>query len=109
MNQELPDRTGNRYSAKRLLHVVDFFCRAPRAQNVSLVGDFNNWSPAVHRMERAADGCWRLQVELHHGHHQYVFLVDGKPMLDPQAQGKVRRPQGQSQPPYENVSLMAVS
>jgi 1,4-alpha-glucan branching enzyme len=73
------------------------------------VGDFNNWDPSVHAMERTADGCWRLRIELHHGHHQYVFLVDGKPTLDPHAQGKVRRPPGREQPPFETVSLLAVS
>jgi len=108
-DSNLPHRSAARYSARRLLHLVDFFCRAPRAKSVSLVGDFNKWDPAAHPMERMADGCWRLRVELHHGHHQYVFLVDGKPALDPHAQGRVRRLKGQDQPPYETVSLIAVS
>ncbi len=99
----------NRYSARRLLHLVDFYCRTPHAKAVSLVGDFNNWDPAANPMERMADGCWRLRLELHHGHHQYVFLVDGEPVLDPHAQGKVRRPNGHEQPPYDAVSLIAVS
>jgi hypothetical protein len=30
---------------------------------------------------------WFLQVELSHGHHEYRFLVDGKPVLDPHAAG----------------------
>lgn len=60
-------------------------------------------------MERMPDGCWRLRLELSHGHHQYLFLVDGEPMLDTHAHGKVRRPPGETQPPYETVSLLAVS
>jgi len=43
------------------------------------------------------------QVQLCHGHHQYRFLVDGKPMLDPHATGVTRDEQG------EQVSLVAVS
>jgi hypothetical protein len=37
-----------------------------------------------------------------HGHHQYRFLVDGKPVLDPQAAG-VGRDQSN-----EEVSIAAV-
>jgi hypothetical protein len=40
---------------------------------------------------------------LHHGHHQYVFIVDGQPILDPRAHGVARDPAG------KKVSLLAVS
>jgi len=49
------------------------------------------------------DGWWIAQVELGHGHHQYQFLVDGQPMLDPHATGVVRTERD------ERVSLIAVS
>jgi len=52
---------------------------------VELVGDFNDWQPQP--MTRSMDGWWIAQVELCHGHHQYQFLVDGQPMLDPTPQG----------------------
>jgi len=54
-------------------------------------------------MTRSVDGWWLAQVELPHGHHQYRFLVDGIPMLDPQATGIVRDDHD------ERVSLIAVS
>jgi 1,4-alpha-glucan branching enzyme len=38
-------------------------------------------------MQRRDDGWWFIQVMLIHGHHQYRFLVDGKPVLDPRAAG----------------------
>jgi len=41
-------------------------------------------------MQRRGDGWWFLQVMLGQGHHQYRFLVDGKPVLDPRAMGVVR-------------------
>jgi hypothetical protein len=40
-------------------------------------------------MERMPDGQWMLRVELRHGYHRYLFLVDGKARLDPRAQGTV--------------------
>jgi hypothetical protein len=48
-------------------------------------------------------GWWLAKVQLCHGHHQYRFLVDGKPMLDPHATGIARDERG------EQVSLLAVS
>ena len=88
---------------RRPLHLVNFFCRAPEAKRVALVGDFNGWQPNGHPMTRMPDGGWVIRVELPHGHHQYLFLVDGKPMLDPNAMGKVNNERN------ETVSLIAIS
>ena len=90
-------------SARRPLHLVDFFCRAPQAKRVSLIGDFNGWQPAAHPMTRMPDGGWVIRMELPHGHHQYQFLVDGVPTLDPNAMGKVHNERN------ETVSLIAIS
>ncbi|MGP8020367.1 MAG: glycoside hydrolase family 13 [Limisphaerales bacterium] len=65
----------NRYFAKSSLRPINFYCAAPRAHSVELVGDFNHWRPFP--MQRSVDGWWSAQVELCHGHHQYRFLVDG--------------------------------
>lgn len=92
-----------RYSAKRTRHQVDFFCDAPRAQRVKLVGDFNGWDMAATPMQRMPDGRWFASLELPHGHHRYVFLVDGEPQLDPNATGIARDDQN------NRVSLIAVS
>ena len=81
---------------------INFFCNSPKALTVQLVGDFNHWNPTTHPMEQRVDGWWFLQVLLTHGHHQYRFLVDGEPMLDPRATGVTRNEWG------EAVSLMAV-
>ena len=91
------------YSARRTRHQVDFFCDAPEAQNVQLVGDFNGWDLAATPMQRMPDGRWMATLELHHGHHQYLFMVDGTPRLDPKASGITRNDRN------ERVSLVAVS
>ena len=95
--------TPSRYSAKRNLHHADFFCHAPEAKQVSIVGDFNNWNPNATPMIRKPDGYWMVSLELRHGYHQYVFLVDGKRLLDANATGKAK--DSQNQP----VSLVAIS
>jgi 1,4-alpha-glucan branching enzyme len=88
---------------RRPLHLVNLFCRAPQAKSVVLVGDFNRWDPAAHPMTRMPDGGWTIRLELPHGHHQYLFLVDGQPTLDPNAMGKVHNERN------ETVSLIAIS
>ncbi|MDB6124802.1 MAG: glycoside hydrolase family 13 domain protein [Pedosphaera sp.] len=82
---------------------VNFICMAPAAQTVHLIGDFNDWNPTAFPMKKQVDGAWHIQIPLSHGHHHYQFLVDGKPTLDPRAQGIARNEQN------EKVSLLAVS
>lgn len=91
------------YSAKNMAKPVNFYCAAPAARSVCLVGDFNCWNPASLPMTRRVDGWWFRQVPLTHGCHLYRFLVDGKPMLDPRATGTARDEAD------EEVSLVAVS
>jgi hypothetical protein len=93
----------DRYSAKRNTRPINFFLAATEARSVHVIGDFNDWDPASHPMERQVDGTWLLQVFLTHGHHHYQFLVDGKPTTDPHAMGAVDIER------HKRVSLIAVS
>jgi 1,4-alpha-glucan branching enzyme len=90
-------------SARNTTKPVNFYYAAPFAQSVFLLGDFNGWDPASHPMRRREDGWWFIEVPLTHGHHRYRFLVDGKPVLDPQGAGIARDERN------ERVSLVAVS
>jgi len=102
-NESNPIGASPPYSAKRNLHHVAFRCDAPQAKEVRVVGDFNGWNPSATPMARQPDGQWMVSLELTHGYHEYLFLVDGKPALDPNATGKTRNAL------YERVSLLAVS
>ena len=101
--QSGPSSALHRYSAKRISEPVNFICYAPGAKQVAVIGDFNGWEPKVHPMKRQPDGAWMVQVNLSHGHHQYLFWVDGQTLLDPRAQGIARSQEG------ERVSLVAIS
>jgi 1,4-alpha-glucan branching enzyme len=96
-----PRRAG--YSARKMVKPVPFVCPTLEAQTVTIMGDFNDWDPFSHPMRRQHDGMWRVELPLCHGHHHYLFVVDGKPMLDPQASGVARNEHNQK------VSLIAVS
>jgi 1,4-alpha-glucan branching enzyme len=93
----------DRYSAKHMAKPINFFCVAAEAKMVFLVGDFNDWRAGAHPMVRQPDGSWHIVVAVHHGHHRYQFLVDGKPVLDPRATGVARNGKN------ERVSLIAIS
>ena len=69
-------------SSRHSLRPVNVYC-APQADSVQLAGDFNHWNPVA--MQRRDDDGWFIQVMLIYGHHQYRFLMDGKPVLDPRA------------------------
>src|ERR1700678_4141924 len=98
-----PLQNHHRYSAKNMAKPVNFICVAPAARHVNLVGDFNDWDPGALPMKQQPDGAWLVQLPLTHGHHHYLFLVDGKPALDPKAQGIARNEKN------EKVSLISVS
>jgi 1,4-alpha-glucan branching enzyme len=103
MNNIFAKSPANPYSAKNRTKPVNFYCAAPLAQSVYIVGDFNGWDSTAHPMCRGVDGSWSIQVQLHHGHHRYLFLVDDKPVLDPRGTGIARDEFN------EKVSLLAVS
>ena len=79
---------------------VNFQCSAPGAKTVQLAGNFNHWHPILMRPQE--QGRWFIQIWLSPGYHQYRFLVDGKPTLDPHATGATHDEQS------ELVSLVAV-
>ncbi len=50
---------------------------APRAQAVSVVGDFNSWDQAAHPMEKITDGIWERFVPGGQTYDAYKFAVTG--------------------------------
>lgn len=60
----------------------------PTARTVSVIGSFNGWNPAVHRLRRSNDE-WTVTVYLAPGRAVYCFSVDGVMWLDPADEGRV--------------------
>ncbi len=61
---------------------------APGARQVSVVGDWNGWTPAGNRLvDRNGDGIWEGTVRLHRlREYRYQFLIDGERWVaDPRA------------------------
>ncbi len=70
------------------LREVTFTIDNPDASEVSLIGEFNNWSPEVAPMNLTASGMWHVTVMLPPGTYSYKFLIDRKQKLpDPDSTG----------------------
>lgn len=54
----------------------------PKAEKVSVVGDFNDWAETGVSMYRK-NGQWRAKLHLPKGKQRYKFIVDGEWILDP--------------------------
>lgn len=67
--------------------VVKFVFFAPQAGTVSVVGDFNDWSPHATPMHQSSNGgVWSVALPLSVGRHLYAFVVNGSEWIaDPQA------------------------
>ena len=65
----------------------------PDAQEVSIIGTFNNWEAGATPMQRGEDGLWTARFFLSAGRYTYKFLVDGKIRL-PDPYSSIREPDG---------------
>lgn len=65
---------------------VTFVLVSETARRVSLVGDFNDWSPGRTQLDRRAGGVWTVVVPLAPGRYSYAFVLDdGTWLADPGA------------------------
>jgi hypothetical protein len=66
--------------------MVRFVLVAKGARQVSLAGDFNAWQPEGTVLENAdGQGTFVATVPLKRGNYEYMFLVDGQWVTDPNA------------------------
>lgn len=63
---------------------ITFSFKATAADEVILMGDFNNWNPKKHPMQNDGNGIWSKTVVLSPGKYEYKFFIDGKWKKDPQ-------------------------
>ena len=62
---------------------ITFSFEAATADEVALMGDFNNWNPKKHPMKNDGSGTWNKTVVLSPGKYEYKFYVDGEWAKDP--------------------------
>ena len=68
-----PTRT-KKARRKRKIYGVVFRLYAPSASDVSVIGDFNNWDPTVHKMTKVDDcGAFEIFIENLHNYSFYKY------------------------------------
>ena len=72
------------YGVNQMSDAVVFVTLYPRAKNVQIAADFNNWQPIQTPMEKiGASGVWQTKIKLPQGNYRYRLVVDGQWQQDP--------------------------
>jgi hypothetical protein len=66
-----------------------FQFEAPDAEEVCLVGDFNDWEICRTPLRRGEGGMWHVMLDLKPGRYEYMLVVDNKWVTDPDAPAHV--------------------
>jgi chromosome partitioning protein len=81
---------GNVYSKEKVFRIY-----APNAQEVHVVGDFNNWKmDEFSKLEQRDNGDWERAFYLLPGKYRYKFVADGLWLWDPKNEEKEPNPYG---------------
>jgi 1,4-alpha-glucan branching enzyme len=68
---------------KKTIQSTEFSLHAPEAEQVYLVGDFNDWNPEQYSMRKFKTGLCTKKLKLAPGRYEYKFVVDGEWWIDP--------------------------
>lgn len=66
----------------------------PGAKAVHVAGSFNDWKPEQTPLVQISSGQWAGELRLKPGRHEYLFVVDGQWVPDPNAKEAVQNPFG---------------
>ena len=81
---DLSKKLSDYYGATQIDGAVVFVTLYPRANNVQIAGDFNNWQPSQTEMQKVGDsGVWQTKLDLEAGKYRYRLVVDGQWQQDP--------------------------
>ena len=82
--------------SKRNLKVgkKEFSLLAPQARSAFIAGDFNQWNPSTHPLEKDKQGVWKISIPLDPGQYEYRFFVDEEWQNDAACSSFVENPFG---------------
>jgi hypothetical protein len=66
----------------------------PGAKQVAVAGSFNDWKPERAPLVQIGNGRWVGDLNVKPGRHEYLFVVDGQWLPDPNAKENVQNPFG---------------
>jgi 1,4-alpha-glucan branching enzyme len=66
----------------------------PGAKQVFVAGSFNEWRPERAPLVQVGNGQWKGELAVAPGRHEYLFVVDGQWVPDPNARETTQNPYG---------------
>ena len=66
----------------------------PEAKSVCVAGSFNGWKPDSTPLAKQGNGHWVGDLNVGPGRYEYLFVVDGQWLPDPNAKEAVQNPFG---------------
>jgi len=73
---------------------VSFELVKPGAKQVCVAGSFNGWKPETTPLVPKDNGRWVGDLTIKPGRYEYLFVVDGQWVPDPNAKETVKNPFG---------------
>jgi 1,4-alpha-glucan branching enzyme len=64
------------------------------AKQVFVAGSFNEWRPELAPLVQVGNGRWKGELAIAPGRHEYLFVVDGQWLPDPNAKETAQNPYG---------------
>ena len=84
LKTEIDEKLSDYYGVSQISDAIVFVTLYPRASNVQIAGDFNNWQPEKNFMQKVGEtGIWQIKVKLPAGKYRYRLVVDGQWQQDP--------------------------
>lgn len=84
-----PTKNGSPKGGRILLELIK-----PDAKNVCVAGTFNEWNPQKTPLSPLGNGRWASDLKVKAGRYEYLFVVDGQWLPDPNAKESVQNPYG---------------
>ena len=88
-----PKAASARAAAAQANHVSFELVKAD-AQKVCVAGSFNQWQPEQTPLVPVGNGRWVGDLTVQPGRYEYLFVVDGQWLPDPNAKDSVQNPFG---------------
>src|SRR5881227_1520342 len=87
-----PAQPAYRKTEEPKINHVSFELVKADARKVFVAGSFNQWQPENTPLEPAGDGRWVGELTVRPGRYEYLFVVDGQWLPDPNAKESVQNP-----------------
>ena len=84
LDQTLDQKADSFYGIRQQHGKVEFSVLYPKASNVCIAGDFNNWQPEKTQLsQNSHNGRWNTSIQISGGTYKYRYVVDGQWQQDP--------------------------